>query len=144
MPSTAKQAETTAYEAFQAIPITRVHGWPMQSNYKTLKSDASALASKVKDITYAWSKSKTDDYKLLGGILAVNKSYKLTGISTYTIPKESVLYNHPSTTQCPSTTLNSRSRIGTSFPLHGSSGNVSSEGLSIASVMPLTDSTIPS
>ena len=56
MLSTAKQVETTTYEAVQATPITRVHGRLMQSNYKTLKSDASALASKVEDITYTWSK----------------------------------------------------------------------------------------
>jgi hypothetical protein len=30
-----------------------VHGRPTQSNYKTLKSEAGALASEVKDITYA-------------------------------------------------------------------------------------------
>jgi hypothetical protein len=73
MSSTTKQAENTAYEAVQATPITRVHGWPMQSNYKTLKSNASALASKVEDITYTWSKSMTDNYGLLRDILGDNK-----------------------------------------------------------------------
>ncbi len=73
MPSTAKQAETTAYKAIRSTPITRAHGRPTQSNYETLKSDASALASKVEEITYAWSKSATDDYRLLGNILGVNE-----------------------------------------------------------------------
>ncbi len=66
----------------------------MQSNYKTLKSNTSALASKVKDITYARSKSaRMDNYGLLGDSLGVNKYYKLTGISTYAIPAEPALYD---------------------------------------------------
>jgi hypothetical protein len=71
----------------------RVHGRPTQSNYKTLKSDASTLASKVEDITYAWSKSTTDDYRLFGDILGVDENYKLTGISTYAILVEPALYD---------------------------------------------------
>jgi hypothetical protein len=93
MPSTAKQAETTTYEAVRATPIARVHGRPTQSNYDTLKSDASALASEVEDITYAWSKSVTDDYGFLGNILGVDKYCKLTSISTCAIPVEPALYN---------------------------------------------------
>ena len=53
MSSTAKQAETTALESVRAIPFTRVHGRPTRCNYETLKEEASALASKVEDITYA-------------------------------------------------------------------------------------------
>jgi hypothetical protein len=93
MPSTTKQAETTAYEAVQTTPITQVHGQPMRSNYKTLKSNASALASKVKDITYVCSKSTMDNYGLLSDIFGFNEHYKLTGISTYTIPAAPVLYD---------------------------------------------------
>jgi hypothetical protein len=44
----------------------------MQSNYKALKSNASALVSKVEDITYTWSKSMTDNYRLLRNILGDN------------------------------------------------------------------------
>jgi hypothetical protein len=47
----------------------------MGSNFKTLKSDTSALTSKVEDITYAWSKSVTDDCGLLGNMLGVDKYY---------------------------------------------------------------------
>jgi hypothetical protein len=93
MPFTAKQAETTTYEAIRSTPITRVYGQPTQSNYKTLKSDASALTSKMEGISYAWSKSLTDDYGLLGNILGVDKYYKLTGISTYAIPTELASYD---------------------------------------------------
>jgi hypothetical protein len=53
MPSTAKQAKTTAYENIQCNPFTRVHGRLTRSNYETLKSEASALASEVEDITYS-------------------------------------------------------------------------------------------
>jgi hypothetical protein len=47
----------------------------------------------VEDITYAWSKSATDNHGLLGSILGVDEYYKLTGISTYAIPAEPALYN---------------------------------------------------
>jgi hypothetical protein len=53
MPSAAKQAEMTAMEAVRANPFTRVHGRPTRSDYKILKLEADALASKVKDITYS-------------------------------------------------------------------------------------------
>jgi hypothetical protein len=65
----------------------------MPKNYKTLKSDASALASEVENITYAWSKSVTDDNRLFGNMLGVDKYYKLTGISTYVIPVEPASYD---------------------------------------------------
>ena len=69
MPSTAKQAETTAHEAVRATPFTRVHGRPTRHNYETLKDEASALVSKVEDITSAWSKDATNNYGLLANIL---------------------------------------------------------------------------
>jgi hypothetical protein len=62
MPSTAKQAKTTAFEAVQATPLTRVHGRPTRKDYKLLKEEASALASEVKDITYAWSKKRNRQF----------------------------------------------------------------------------------
>jgi hypothetical protein len=93
MPSTAKQAKTTAYENVRSNPFTRVHGRPTRSNYKILKSKAGALASKVEDITYAWSKNNTDNCGLLGNILGEDKYNKLTGIGTYTIPAKPASYN---------------------------------------------------
>ena len=67
MPSTAKHAETTAYENVRSNPLTRVHGrpTPTRSDYEILKSKASTLASEVEDITYSWPKNATDDYGLL-------------------------------------------------------------------------------
>ncbi len=89
----AKQAETTAYKNVRSNLFTGVHGRPTRSDYKTLKSEAGMLASKVKDITYAWSKNNTDNYGLLGDILGEDKYNKLTGIGTYTIPTEPVSYD---------------------------------------------------
>jgi hypothetical protein len=93
MPSTTKQAKTTVYESVRSNPFTRVHGRPTQSNYETIKSEASALVSKVEDITYAWSKNATDNYGLLGDILSINEYDKLTNIDTYTIPIEPASYD---------------------------------------------------
>ncbi len=139
MSSTAKQAGTTAYEAIQATQITRVHGRPTQSNYEALKSNASALTSKVEDITYAGSKSGTDDYGLLSNILGVDNTTNLLAS-----PPMRSLRNPHCTTRCPHTNINARRRIGTSSAPRGSSGKVSSEGLAITYMMPLTNSTIPS
>jgi hypothetical protein len=82
MPSTAKQAETTALESVCAIPFTRVHGRPTCRNYETLKEEASALVSKVEDITYAWSKNATDNYGLLADILGADDTWKGKSAST--------------------------------------------------------------
>ncbi len=92
MPSTAKQAKTTALESVCAIPFTRVHGRPNHRNYKTLKEEASALASKVEDITYAWSKNATDNYGLLANILGADEYNELTGIDSYAIPCKPASY----------------------------------------------------
>ena len=78
MPSTAKQAETTAYKNVRSNPFTQVHGRPTQSDYEILKSKAGALASKVEDITYAWGEKNTDNYGLLGDILGEDEYDELT------------------------------------------------------------------
>jgi hypothetical protein len=93
MPSTTKQAKTTAYENVQSNPFTRVHGQPTQSNYEALKSEASALASKVEDITYLWSKNAKDNYGLLSNILSIDEYNKLTNINRYAIPIEPTSFN---------------------------------------------------
>jgi hypothetical protein len=93
MPSTAKQAETTAFEAVQATPFTRVHGRPTRKDYELLKEEASALASEVKDITYVWSKNATDGFGLLANIIGTDEYDELTSIATYVIPTEPPSYN---------------------------------------------------
>ena len=60
----------------------------MRSNYEILKSEASALASKVEDITYLWPKNTADNYGLLGDILSADEYGELTGIDSYVIPNE--------------------------------------------------------
>jgi hypothetical protein len=97
MPSTAKQAKTTALESVRAIPFPRVHGRPTCRNYETLKEEASTLASKVEDITYAWSKNATDNYGLLANILSADKYDELTGIDSYAIPCKPASYDPTNT-----------------------------------------------
>jgi hypothetical protein len=55
--------------------------------------DASALVSKVENITYTWTKDAMTNYGLLMDILGFNNYYELTGIDTYAIPNEPVSYN---------------------------------------------------
>jgi hypothetical protein len=93
MPSTTKQAKTTALESVHAIPFTRVHGRPTRHNYETLKEEAPTLGSKVEDRTYAWSKNATDDYGLLTNILGADEYNELTGIDSYAIPCKPVSYD---------------------------------------------------
>ncbi len=87
MPSTAKQAKTTAFKSIRATPFMRVHGRPTRCNYKILIEEACACApaSKVEDITYTWSKTGMDNYKLLANILGIDKYGDLTNIATYAI-----------------------------------------------------------
>ena len=93
MPSTTKQAKTTAYENVRSNPLTRVHGRPTRSDYEILKSEASALASEVEDITYLWLKNATDNYGLLGDILGADEYNELTNIDSYVIPNEPASYD---------------------------------------------------
>jgi hypothetical protein len=75
MPSTARATKTTAFENVCAIPFTRIHGRPSQSDYEILKHKAATLASKVDNITYAWSCDAVtgDEYGLLAKILGLNE-----------------------------------------------------------------------
>jgi hypothetical protein len=93
MPSSAKQAKTTVFGVVPATPFMRVHRRPTRKDYEILKEKASALASKVEDITYTWTKDATTNYGLLADILGFDKYYELTGIDTYAVPNEPVSYN---------------------------------------------------
>ena len=86
MPSSAKQAETTAFDEVHATPFMSVHGRPTRKDYKILKEEASVLASKVEDITYPWTKDAMTNYGLLADMLGFDNYYKLTGIDTYAVP----------------------------------------------------------
>jgi hypothetical protein len=93
MPSTAKQAETTAYENAPSNPLMRVQGRPMHSDYDILKSKASTLASEVEDITDVWSKNATDNNSLFGDILGADEYDELTSIDSYAIPNKPASYD---------------------------------------------------
>jgi hypothetical protein len=83
MPSSTKQAKTTAFDAVCATPFRRVHRRPTRKDYVILKEDASAIASEVEDITYPRTKDAMNNYGLLADILGFNNYYELTGIDTY-------------------------------------------------------------
>ncbi len=70
-----------------------MHDRPTRHNYETLKEEASALASKVEDITYAWSKNATDNYGLDADILGTDKYDELAGINSYAIPCKPASYD---------------------------------------------------
>jgi hypothetical protein len=55
MPSTIKTLEQTTYDTVRSTSFTKIHGHPTQRDCKTLKKEASDLASKLNDITYDWS-----------------------------------------------------------------------------------------
>ena len=82
-------------------PLTRVHVRPTCSNYKDLKTKTSALASKVEDITYLWSKNAADNYGLLGNIISTDKYNELTNIDSYAIPTEPATYDPTITNATP-------------------------------------------
>ena len=65
-----------------------MHGRPTRKDYDTLKEEASALASEVEDITYAWSRDATNKYGLLADIIEFDSYDNLTGIDTYAAPPE--------------------------------------------------------
>jgi hypothetical protein len=93
MPSSTKQAETTAFDVVPATPFTRVHRRPTRKDYKIHNEEASALASEVEEITYTWTKDAMTNYSLLADILGFDNYYELTGIDTYAIPNEPISYN---------------------------------------------------
>jgi hypothetical protein len=70
-----------------------VHDRPNRQNYETLKEESSALASKIKDITYSWSQNKTDNYGLLANILEADEYDELTGTDLYAIPCKPASYD---------------------------------------------------
>ncbi len=71
--SSAKGVETMSYDAIYTAPFTRLHGWPTRNDYKTLKKEASDLASKVDNLTFAWSwdPATGEEYGLLAEIIAM-------------------------------------------------------------------------
>ncbi len=143
MLSTAKQAETNAFESVRATPFTRVHRRPTRCNYEVLKEEACAPASEVDDITYAWSKNVMDNYGLLTNILGVDEYNDLTGIATYAIPHEPASYDPNITDATPTHTRKQMEEEGNSFGPRDSFKKASCMVSSTASAMPSTNNIIP-
>ena len=80
--SSAKAAETTAYDTVCTAPFTRIHGRTTRQDYKTLKQEASDLASEVDNITFAWSRDQEtgEEYGLLAEIIGDAKYAHLTNL----------------------------------------------------------------
>jgi hypothetical protein len=93
MPSTTKSIEAETYKAVWATPFTKKQGHPSRNNYKTLKKEASDLASELEDITYDWTHAPTgEEYGLLAGIIGKDEYQHLT-ILTWVQETEPRPYN---------------------------------------------------
>jgi hypothetical protein len=81
--SSAKVAETNAYNAVRATSFTRIHGRPTRNDYELLKKEASDLASKVENITFTWSRDTAtgDEYGLLAEIIGPAEYTHLTNLN---------------------------------------------------------------
>ena len=80
--SSTKAAETTSYDAVCTAPFTRIHGHPTRHDYKTLKKEASDLASKVDNLTFALSQDPTtgEEYEILAEIIGNVEYTHLTNL----------------------------------------------------------------
>ena len=73
----------TSYDAVRATPFTQIHGRPTRHDYESLKKEASDLASKVDNITFAWSHDQAtgEEYRLLAEIIGDVKYTHLTNLN---------------------------------------------------------------
>ncbi len=92
--STAKLTESVSYDADRATPFTQIHGRPIRHDYKTLKKEVADLASKVDNLTFAWSCDATnsEEYGLLAKIIGANEYTHLTN-QTWVQEVELASYN---------------------------------------------------
>jgi hypothetical protein len=81
--SSAKAAETTSYDTVRATPFTQIHTRPTRQDYELLKKEASDLASKVDNITFAWSRDQAtgEEYGLLAEIMGDIEYTHLTNLN---------------------------------------------------------------
>ena len=81
--SSAKAAETKAYDTVRATSFTRIHGRPTRNDYELLKKEASDLASEVENITFTWSRDTItgDEYGLLAEIIGPAEYTHLTNLN---------------------------------------------------------------
>ena len=106
MPSTTGAAENTAFDQVQTTPHTRIHGRPSQRDYETIKQEATAIASKVEDITYNWSRDAAtgNEYGLLAEILGAAEYNHQTGIDMFVEETEPDSYDPAITNATPTHT----------------------------------------
>ncbi len=76
-------AETTAYDTVRTDPFTQIHGCPTRQDYKTLKQEASDLASEVNNITFPWSCNTVtgEEYGHLAEIIGDAKYAHITNLN---------------------------------------------------------------
>jgi hypothetical protein len=81
--SSAKAAETTTYNTVCTAPFTQIHGRPTRQDYKTLKQEASDLASEVDNITFGWScdTATGEEYGLLAEIIGNAEYAHITNLN---------------------------------------------------------------
>jgi hypothetical protein len=81
--SSAKAAETTSYDVVCATLFTQIHGCPTRQDYDLLKKEASDLASKVDNLTFAWSRDQAtgEEYGLLAEIIGDVEYTHLTNLN---------------------------------------------------------------
>jgi hypothetical protein len=107
-PSSNKAAEITSYDAVRATPFTGIHRRPMRQDYKSLKKEVSDLASKVDNITFAWScdQATGDEYGLLAEII---RDVKITHLANLNWAQEMELAkNDPAITAATGTLTRKR------------------------------------
>ena len=92
--SSAKLGKQTAQDAVQSVLFTRIQGRPTRQDYELLKKEASDLASKVDNLTFAWSCDPTteEEYGLLAEIIGNVEYVHLTN-QTWTLAVEPVSYD---------------------------------------------------
>ena len=146
MPSTARSAETMAFENARSTPFTRIHGRPSRSDYEILKQEAASIASEVEDITHDWSRDAGtgDEYGLLAEILGVDEYDHQTGISTYVEATEPATYDGTIDDTTPTTRANAKRKNGNASARAGTSAKDSSRASLQTFVMQLTSNTTPS
>ena len=82
MPSTIKTLKNTTYDTVRTSSFTKIHGRLTQSDYENLKKEAADLASKLDDITYAWSRCPIgQEFGLLAEIIGKDEYLYLTGLT---------------------------------------------------------------
>jgi hypothetical protein len=82
MPSTINTIKQITYDTVRFSTFTKSHSCPTRRDYKNLKKIASDLASKLDDMTYAWSQSPTgEECGLLAKIIGKDKYYHLTNLT---------------------------------------------------------------